>query len=67
MMGDEVHRVKKVRKKKNSILTNSTKCAIIKAQDEGTKEAGALRGRWVQLPPSPPKIKKIVLDKSPSL
>jgi hypothetical protein len=32
MMGDEVHRVKKVRKKKNSLLTNSTKCAIIKAQ-----------------------------------
>ena len=29
MMGDEVHRVKKVRKKKNSLLTNPTKHGII--------------------------------------
>ena len=33
-MGDEVHRVKKVRKKKNSLLTNPLECDIIKAQRE---------------------------------
>ena len=35
MKGDEVHRVKKVRKKKNSLLTNSTKCGTINSRGEG--------------------------------
>jgi hypothetical protein len=34
-MGDEVHRVKKVRKKKNSLLTNPLKCDIIKVVKRG--------------------------------
>ena len=33
-MGDEVHRVKKVRKKKNSLLTNSKRCATISTERE---------------------------------
>ena len=46
-----------MKKNVKNLLTNSTKYAIIKAH-KGMKEAGALRGRWVQLPPSPPKNKK---------
>ena len=41
-MGDEVHRVKKVRKKKNSLLTNSKRCATISTE---SKRYGAREGR----------------------
>jgi hypothetical protein len=51
-MGDEVHRVKKVRKKKNSLLTNPLKCDTIRVQKKRATHHRALavaqmnNGRW---------------------